>query len=738
MARWSFRFFGPFVAEQDGTPLHGFRSDKVRALLAFLAVQPGHPWPRPTLADLLWPDYPERTARANLRNALSNLRHVLGDAGSTAPFLALTETTIAASRAADRWTDVGAFHDLVPAADATVEAAAEPATVERLTRALALVRGEFLQGFALDSPRFESWLTDTRGQLRREAVHTAQLLARAQALLGNDAAAADATARWLDLEPWDEAGHRHLMRLLARQGRRTAALVQFETCRRQLAEEVGTEPEAATTELAESIGSAHGSADDAEFSAWPGLSPPPSNGATVVAREPELASLAAALERAAAGHGGTFFVTGEPGSGKTALLAEFARRALAADPRLLVAWGSCSALTGHGDPFEPFRHAMQMLTGEAAAPPAARASGASGAHRLWQRLPDTLNALLDRGPDLVDRFVSRRSLDAFAHRHGGVDADPLRRLEQLRRSPDAPTDRRFRTALFAQYTAVWAELACHRPLLLLVDDLQWIDPASIDLLFHLAQGLSERRALLVGAYRAEEATPASWAGRALRDVVDELLARQVGGRIDLTASAGRAFVDALLDSEPNVLPDGFRTQLHARTSGNPLFTIELLRGMQRRGELRRDAHGRWVAEPTLDWDALPRRVEAVLAHRIDHLSPACTQLLTVGGVEGEAFTAEVAASVAGMALARACDLLSREAGRRHHLLAASTAWDVDGRPIACYRFRHGVFRTYLLQRLDEVERARLRAEVARALLAAHPYAGPRRRATDAPLLSPPP
>lgn len=729
MARWSFRFFGPFVVEHHGVPLRGFRSDKVRALLAFLAVQPGRPWSRSTLADLLWADYPERTARANLRNALSNVRHVLDDAAATDPFLQLTDATVAASASADRWTDVLAFQDLLPDADTPADAAAEPAMVERLTRAVALVRGEFLQGFALDSPPFETWLSDTREQVRREASRAARLLAQAQAMLGDDEAAAAATARWLDLEPWDEAGHRHLMRLLARQGRRSAALVQFDTCRRRLAEDVGAEPETATTELADAIRSAPGEAGDVAGAnpAWPGLSAAAADAVTVVAREPELAALTAALAHAATGRGGVFFVTGEPGSGKTALLAEFARRALADDPRLLVAWGSCSAFTGRGDPFEPLRHAAQMLTGEAEAPPAARTSGATGARRLWQRLPATLTALLDHGPDLLDRFVSGRSLHGFARRHGGVGADQLRRLEQLRLRPEPPVDRRFQAAVFAQFTAVWAELARHRPLLLLLDDLQWIDPASIDLLFHLAQGLTERRALVVGAYRAEEATPPpSSEGRTLLGVVAELLAHEGGGRIDLTPGAERRFVDALLDLEPNALSDEFRSRLHARTSGNPLFTIELLRGMQLRGELRRDAHHRWVAEPALDWDALPARVEAVVLQRIGHLSPACAHLLTVGSVEGETFTAAVAARVAGLELDPTCALLSEEAGRRHHLVTATTVQDVDGRPIARYRFRHGLFPAFLHQRLDDVERARLHAEVARALLETFPPDAERR------------
>jgi DNA-binding SARP family transcriptional activator len=725
MARWSFRFLGPFVAERSGAPLRGFRSDKVRALLAFLAVQPDRPWPRGTLADLLWADQTERTARANLRNALSNLHRVLGDAPGTHPLLTQSDTTVTASAAADRWIDVEAFLGLLPTADATAEAATEPATLERLAGALALMRGEFLQGFALDSPPFETWLTHTREQLRCEATRAARLLAQAQALVGNDVAAEAAATRWLDLEPWDEAGHRHLMRLLLRQGRRSAALVQYETCRRRLTEDLSIEPETATTELADAIraGSLEAEAADPTAPAWPGLSTaPPPKPAPFVARERELTTLSAALANAATASGAAFFVTGEPGSGKTALMAEFARRALADDPQLLALWGSCSAFTEHGDPFEPFRHAAQMLTGEAEAPPAARASGAETARRLWRRLPASVAALLDHGPDLVDRFISGRSLLAFARRHGGVSAELLRRLEPSRHGAGPSAARPgLQAALFAQLTAVLGSLAQHRPLLLLLDDLQWIDPASIDLLFHLARELGGRRFLLLGAYRAEEAgRPTSGEGRHLLDVVEELLARDGSGRIDLTGGAGRGFVDALLDLEPNELSDDFRTRLHGLTSGNPLFTIELLRGMQLRGELRRNPRGRWTARPDLDWGALPARVEAVIARRVGHLSPKCAELLLAGSVEGEAFTAAVAAAVAGQPLADACDLLSREAGRQHRLVTATTSLDIDGRRVARYRFRHGLFQAFLYQRLDEVELARLHAEVACHLLETFP------------------
>ena len=71
-----------------------------------------------------------------------------------------------------------------------------------------------------------------------------------------------------------------------------------------------------------------------------------------------------------------------------------------------------------------------------------------------------------------------------------------------------------------------------------------------------------------------------------------------------------------LDSEPNRLGFAFRGMLYRQTHGHPLFTVELLRGMQERGDLVRDAEDRWVEGPALDWETLPARVEAAIAERI--------------------------------------------------------------------------------------------------------------------------
>jgi hypothetical protein len=108
----------------------------------------------------------------------------------------------------------------------------------------------------------------------------------------------------------------------------------------------------------------------------------------------------------------------------------------------------------------------------------------------------------------------------------------------------------------------------------------------------------------------------------------------------------------MIDSEPNALGVAFRSELAARTGGHALFTVELLRAMQQRGDLRLDPGGRWVEGPALRWEELPNRVEAAIAARIGRLSADCIEALEVASVEGEEFTGEVVAAVTGRSIER--------------------------------------------------------------------------------------
>ena len=94
MAHLSLSLLGPFQVTLDGQPVTGFRSNKVRALLAYLAVEADRTHRREVLAGLLWPDWPDRDALSNLRYALSNLRRVIGDRQAEPSFLLITRDTL--------------------------------------------------------------------------------------------------------------------------------------------------------------------------------------------------------------------------------------------------------------------------------------------------------------------------------------------------------------------------------------------------------------------------------------------------------------------------------------------------------------------------------------------------------------------------------------------------------------------------------------------------------------------
>jgi tetratricopeptide (TPR) repeat protein len=155
--------------------------------------------------------------------------------------------------------------------------------------------------------------------------------------------------------------------------------------------------------------------------------------------------------------------------------------------------------------------------------------------------------------------------------------------------------------------------------------------------------------------------------------------------------------------------------LFHQTQGHPLFTIELLRGLQERGDLTRDSEGYWIEGPSLDWVTLPVRVEAAIQERIGRLPELLQAALAVASIEGEVFTAEVLARVRAVDKQKMLEYLSSELDRRHHLVQAQSIQRVDGNPLSRYRFRHILFQKYLYGSLDEVERVHLHERVGTAL-----------------------
>ena len=185
--------------------------------------------------------------------------------------------------------------------------------------------------------------------------------------------------------------------------------------------------------------------------------------------------------------------------------------------------------------------------------------------------------------------------------------------------------------------------------------------------------------------------------------------------IELDRADGRAFVEAYLNSQPNRLGGPFRDALYAQTGGHALFTVELLRSLQERGELVRDEAGRWVARDALDWGGLPARVDAAIAERIDRVPPTCRRILAAASAQGEQFSAEMAAELTGLPLREVIAALSGDLARQHLLVRPEGLQRVGRSRVSMYRFAHHLFQKYLYDQLDPVERAQMHAAVGSSL-----------------------
>jgi tetratricopeptide (TPR) repeat protein len=427
-----------------------------------------------------------------------------------------------------------------------------------------------------------------------------------------------------------------------------------------------------------------------------------------VGRERELGRLEELLRGALAGEGRVVFVSGEPGIGKTALVAELVRRASASHPSLIAAGGKCNAQTGIGDPYLPFREILSALTTGAepdwteAARPFLHGEGTFQA---------CFRALLEAGPDLIGTFVRGPALLSRATALVADDAAGLARLRALlERREAAPGPQQ--SDLFEQSTRLLQSLSRERPLLILLEDLHWADAGSISLLFHLSRRLQGSRILVVCTYRPAEVALGSGAERhPLAPVLNELRRELPDLEVDLNAADGREFLAALFALEPNLLGAGFRESLFRQTRGYPLFTLELLEGLRAKGILAQDSKGRWDQRADIAWEELPARVEAVVAERLGRLPEELYRVLATASLEGEDFTAEAVARLQGVSEREMVQTLSGELERRHRLVSAVGVQRVGGRRLSRYRFSHIVFQRYLYGRLAEAERSYLHEEL---------------------------
>ena len=247
---------GVAAATADSAPVQ-FRTDKIRALLVYLALEGDRPHQRSSLAALLWPEMPEQTALKNLRQSLHRLQQTLDEQspGLSAALFTVTRQTMQGNPSLVD-VDVLNFQALLLACERHPHRHLHLChdCLARLERAAALYQGELLAGFGLpNAAAFEEWMLFRRERLQQQAINALGRLAAAQAERGENETALAHAYRLIALDPYWEESHRLIMRLLARGGQHGKALAQYESLARLLQTELGIEPAAETSALLRDI-----------------------------------------------------------------------------------------------------------------------------------------------------------------------------------------------------------------------------------------------------------------------------------------------------------------------------------------------------------------------------------------------------------------------------------------------------------------------------------------------------
>lgn len=630
---------GDFALARDDRPIPGFGSARSRSLLAYLILRRQAPQPRDRLAYLLWPDSTESQARTNLRRELHHLRKNLPEADR---HLRVDTTTLQWRPDAPARVDVVEFEDAVARADEA--GAREDPEEERghLAEAVAAYGGELLPGC------YERWIEPERDRLRRECRRTLERLARRCEDAGDLRSAIRCAERLVHHDPLREASYARLIDLHGAAGDRAAALDVFRTCSKVLEREFGVEPGPATVEARERAMSGSrtpGAAGEGEGEAGEVMRPSregerPRAVPPLVGRERELGVLRDWARRsadpAAGGAGQVLLLLGEPGIGKTRLLDE-----LAAEVRS----GGGRVLRGRGFEAETVRPYGAWTDALRSVP----RDWLEGAGELGALLPDVGGA----GAPAADR---NRLFDAVARWLSGLAAD------------DAP-------------------------LAVLVDDVQWLDEASVALLHYVIRVLDEAPVLVACAARPGELDERAPVSRLVRS-----LERKGRTRTLRLSPMSREDIVALARVHRRGLDAG---RIFADSGGNPLFALELARA-----SADEDAGG----APDDEGDGTAD-LEELIRGRFARLDESAREVLRWAAALGRSFDPATIALLVDRPLPALLPALDQ---LEHHniLRPGERGGDEGGAP---YDFAHDIVRRVAYETLSGPRRRLVHLHIARVL-----------------------
>jgi len=414
--------------------------------------------------------------------------------------------------------------------------------------------------------------------------------------------------------------------------------------------------------------------------------PSPGAGEVLVGRKAELRKLEDFLAGVLAGQGAVVFLTGEPGIGKSALAAEFLRRA-GSKPQVSLCRGRCVDQYGAGEAYLPFLDILGMLL--------------SGSGRK-----ETLAVMTTHAPTWCLQVPA-------------ATTSPEEREALQRRTVGATKERMLREIVEGLSAA-----AAAFPVVLLLEDLQWADPSTIDALRFMGKRLARQRILILGTFRPADLEVS---GHPLKSCRLDLMTESHYHEIALSP-LGPAQVAEYLDARfpGNRFPANLATFVHGRTEGQPLFVVNIVELLAARGDIAPADGVLTLVRPLSDRDHdVPESLRDMIRRKVDMLSEADRTALQAASVIGRDFLSTVLATLIE-ADEEALEERLLRLDRVHGLVESRGEEDLpDGSLATRYRFSHALYQEVLYEELVSKRRASLHLRVGQALLRHYGQESPR-------------
>ncbi len=628
--------FGGFLLEYGNEPIPPIPSRLARSLFAYLVANGERAHTRELLSGIFWRDLSESRARRRLSHTLWQIQSVLAEV-SPETYITVTPNTVQFNRDASYWLDVEEFERSLSPARGTGRS-----HQRKLERAVSLYRGDFLAGF------YDDWILVEQEQRRVEYFSALSRLVQVCKSMGEYEEALVYARRLTVADPLREDAHRDVMRLCSLLDRFSEAVQQYDRCAAILDEELGSRPSPETDELFRSIlalrekgeqpftlqvrGDLYGSED-----------------APLVGRAAERAALVERIEDVFAGHGGVVLIEGEPGIGKTRLLKELSNDANWRG--LGVLWGSCPEDSRL--PYEPVRQAL------AAGLSPLRAEQLSEiVEGVWLReVSRIVPEVADWLPELPDTV-------------------PLRAGEGAGRIREA-------------VTRVITALGQINETLVVIDDIQWADDDTLQMLLPLAERLAESRVLLCLSYRSVEGRDQAETWNVLRRL-DSLAATRRLQLGPLSAEETEELVRRSTGVAAN--PPELVSGLYQETGGNPFFMLEMMRALFEEKARLGESTSLLELLGAMDFTSLDEKVAEIIGRRITELGPGASDVLNAAAMHGGRATIGDLTRISDVPRSHVLEVLDGA-------LTAKIMYESGG----AYRFWHQIFRRYVADRIDPGE-----------------------------------